>query len=302
VTGTVIIGAGLVATSLVRLLVAQGEQVTVATRSGTSLPGADSVIADAADMASLSAATKGATTIFLCTNPPYFAWPKQWPPIFRAVIAAALASGADLVAMGNLYPYGRAAMPMTERSPETTTETKGLIRKAGWDAMRAANDRGDLRAVEVRASDYFGPGATYTAHLGDRFFRPVLSGKRVGVLGDPESAHSWAYLPDIASTLVAASRYKGEWGRIWHVPSSSELSRVHIASQVNPQARVFGYPQLLVRTLGLVDPTMREVYASSYQFTAPFVSSAIETEQKLGVRATDWNEALAATVASYRRD
>lgn len=300
--GAVIIGAGLVAKNVAKLLVEQGERVTVATRSGSDLPGTTSVRVDASDETALTAATRSAKTIFLCTNPPYYSWTTAWPPVFAAVIGAARASGADLVAMGNLYSYGQASMPMAERSPEITTETKGLVRKAGWAAMREASERGEIRAVEVRASDYFGPGAGYTAHLGERFFVPLLAGKRVGVVGDPAAIHSWAYLPDIAATLVAASRYGGEWGRIWHVPAAADLSRKEIAEQVASGGRVYGYPQWLLRSLGPFDRTMREVYASSYQFTAPFVSSSTETEAALGVRAKPWDGALATTLGSYRRD
>jgi nucleoside-diphosphate-sugar epimerase len=196
-------------------------------------------------------------------------------------------------------------MPMTEHSPETTTESKGLVRKAGWAAMREAHERGEIRAVEVRASDYFGPGATATAHLGLRFFGPLLAGRRAGVIGDPHAAHSWAYLPDIADTLVAAARYRGEWGRVWHVPSASDLSRAEIAAQVTrrygTKGGVYGYPDLMLRAAGLVSPMMREVHASSYQFTAPFIASSAETERELGVAASDWETAMVTTAESYRQ-
>ncbi|MGO7983622.1 NAD-dependent epimerase, partial [Rhizobium johnstonii] len=100
----------------------------------------------------------------------YHRWVTEWPPVFDAAIAAARASGAALVVMGNLYPYGEPTGPMSESTPEITTETKGLVRRDGWARVREAGLRGDIRAVEVRASDYFGPGAGPTAHLGSRFF------------------------------------------------------------------------------------------------------------------------------------
>jgi nucleoside-diphosphate-sugar epimerase len=78
--------------------------------------------------------------------------------------------------MGHLYPDGSPNGVMTEHSPETTTEAKGRIRQAGWAKMRAAHDAGDIRTVEVRASDYFGPGANGTAHLGESFFTAIPSG------------------------------------------------------------------------------------------------------------------------------
>jgi hypothetical protein len=52
--------------------------------------------------------------------------------------------------------------------------------------------------------------------------------------------------------------------------------------------------------LGVVNPMMREVAASSYQFRVPFVIDSADTERTLGVSATPFDSALATTVDSYR--
>ncbi|MCS5496091.1 NAD-dependent epimerase/dehydratase family protein [Cnuibacter physcomitrellae] len=305
-----VIGAGLIGTRVARRLAARGEDVVVATRSGTAVPvegGAGairSVRADAADAEALIRAAAGATTIVLASNPAqYHRWPQLWPPVFDATLAAATRSGADLVVMGNLYAYGEGArMPMAEHDPLLTTEQKGLVRKAGWERILEAHRRGDLRAVEVRASDYFGPGSGATAQLGERFFGPLLAGRRPRVVGDPRMPHSWAYLDDIADTVVAASTYAGEWGRAWHVPSAEPLSRVEIAARVaaltGRDVGVTSWSPTTLRALGFVSPFLRAVVDSSYQFTAPFVVDARETERELGVSATPWDVALPATLAS----
>ncbi|MDJ0378775.1 NAD-dependent epimerase/dehydratase family protein [Cryobacterium sp. PH31-L1] len=298
-----VVGAGLIGRPLAERLAARGNTVTIATRSGSAAAGASAVVLDASDPAAFTHAAADASTIFLCTNPPYTDWAAQWPPVYEAVIAAASATGARIVVMGNLYSYGSPTGAMTEHSSESTTEAKGLIRRAGWAKLRAAHDVGNIRAVEVRASDYFGPGATGTAHLGEAFFTAVLRSKTAHVVGKPNLAHSWSYLPDIVTTLIAAADYTGEWGRIWHVPSGT-FSRVDIVGQLNAhygtRGKVTGYPQVLLRSLGVANPMMHEVWASSYQFVVPFVIDSTETERALAVTATPWNEALIATAESYR--
>ena len=297
------VGAGLIGRPLAERLAARGDAVTVASRSGSPAHGARAIALDASDPRAFSRAAEGASTIFLCTNPPYTDWAAEWPPIFRAAITAASSSGAGLVVMGNLYPYGSPTGPMTEHSPQTTTEAKGLIRLAGWRAVLAAHERGEIRAVEVRASDYFGPGSAGTAHLGRSFFGAILASKTAHVIGKPELVHSWSYLPDIVTTLVAAADHSGEWGRIWHVPSGA-VSRTDIAERLNARygtrGKVSGYPQWLLRSLGAVNPMMREVWASSYQFLVPYVIDSAETERLLGVAATPWEDALVTTAESYR--
>ncbi|MCU1444806.1 NAD-dependent epimerase/dehydratase family protein [Cryobacterium sp.] len=298
-----IVGAGWVGSELARQLVARDDDVTVATRSGTTLPGTTPKVLDASDPVAFVLAAERMDTIFLCTNPPYPDWSRRWPPVFAAAISAASVSQAGLVVMGNLYPYGSPAGPMTEHSPETTTESKGLIRRNGWRRVREAHERGEIRAVEVRASDYFGLGVTGTAHLGETFFRQVLASRTARVVGLPAALHSWSFLPDIAATMIAAAGYSGGWGRIWHVPSAAS-SRTDIAASLNTRfgshGIVAGYPTWLLRSLGTVSPLMWEVQKSSYQFTVPYVIDSAATERELGVTATPWDEALVAVAESYR--
>ncbi|GAB3385775.1 NAD-dependent epimerase/dehydratase family protein [Humibacter soli] len=301
---SLVLGAGLIGSPLARRLAERGDTVRIGTRSGTAVEGAQPLSLDASDPDALSRAGEHADTIFVVTNPPYTTWPKDWPPIFSATVKAAEATGAALVVMGNLYPYGTPTGPMTEHSREATTETKGLVRKAGWRLVREATEQGRIRGAEVRASDYFGPGATGTAHLGEGFFGSILKSKTARGVGSPELDHSWSYLPDIVTTLIAASDWQGEWGRVWHVPSGAPHPRTEIAAELNTtygtSGKAAAIPQWMLRSLGAFIPMMREVYASSYQFTTPFVIDATETSRLLGIRETPWHEALTTTADWYR--
>jgi nucleoside-diphosphate-sugar epimerase len=302
-TRHLVAGAGVIGQALARRLIGRGDRVTLATRSGTAMDGAQALRMDASSAAAFSDAAAGCRTIFLCASPPYYRWAADWPPIFAAAIEAARRSGAGLVLMGNLYACGRPDGAMTEATPCHPVEQKGQVRLAGWQAALAAHGRGEIRAVEVRASDYFGPGVGKSTHLGVDFFRPVLQSKTARVVGDPGAIHSWSFVPDIVSTLVAAADFTGPWGRAWHVPANPPLSRQDIASQLNARygcaGRVAGYPPWLLRLLGHFSPMLREVAASSYQFQAPFVMDARETEAILKIHATPWSEALALTAESY---
>ncbi|WP_243063672.1 NAD-dependent epimerase/dehydratase family protein [Humibacter sp. RRB41] len=301
---SLVLGAGLIGSPLAQRLAERGDEVRVGTRTGRKVEGAQPLPLDASDPDAVSRAAAHADTIFLATNPPYTTWQKDWPPIFSATVTAAERTGASLVVMGNLYPYGTPTGPMTEHSTETTHETKGLVRKAGWQLVREATEQGRIRGVEVRASDYFGPGATGTAHLGDAFFTGILRSKTARGVGSPELDHSWSYLPDIVSTLIAASDWTGAWGRIWHVPSGAPHPRAEIAAQLNAiygtSGEASAYPQWMLRSLGVFSPMMREIHASSYQFTTPFVIDATETSHLLGAEETPWHEALTTTAEWYR--
>lgn len=103
----VILGKGPVGSTLATRLVEQGHTVRVLSRSGgTSGQDIEHIRVDASDGAALSAAARGADVLYNCANPPYHQWVQQWPTIADALLAAAEATGAGLVIMGNLYPYG----------------------------------------------------------------------------------------------------------------------------------------------------------------------------------------------------
>ena len=300
---TLIIGAGEIGRRLAAQLLESGVEVTLASRSGTEVPGARAVALDAADVAAVSAAAKDVDTVFLVTSPPqYHRWPELWPPVLDAALAAS--RGKNLVVMSNLYAYGRAHMPMTEHSPIQPAESKGAVRAELWRRVQAAHESGELRAVEVRASDYFGPGVGNTSMLGGRFFGPLVAGRTAKVVGSPDQPHSWTYVDDIATTLAAAASYSGEWGRVWHVPCSEPRSLTEIARAVpdsdGAPGKVAPYSAWFFAMLAAVIPELRAVKESSYMFDSPFVIDAAETERELKVSATPWQQAFAATVDGYR--
>jgi nucleoside-diphosphate-sugar epimerase len=302
-----VIGAGIVGQALAAALVAQGDRVLLASRSGTAVAGATAVRVDASDASALTTAAHGVSTIFLASGPrEYSRWATLWPPVFDAVVAAACATGADLVMLGNLYAYGEGStMPLTEHSPLHATDSKGAVRKLGWQQALAANNRGDIRAVEVRASDYFGPGAGATSQLGPDFFYPLIDGKTARVFGRIDQPHSWAYLPDIIDTLTAAADFDGNWGHAWHVPCAEPLTRQQLAARVNLLTRmnadVAAWPIWILHAMGLLKPDVKAANELLSQFTKPFTSDASDTEHLLGVSATSWDQSLPATVIAYRR-
>ncbi len=299
-----ILGAGPVAAALASRLLDAGHHVATATRSGTRLAGTEPLQLDATDTEALAHAARGAEAVYVCTNPPYHQWATQWPPLIDSVSAAAARTGARIVLMGNLYAYGVPDGPMQEDSPLQPADTKGKVRQQAWERLLQVQAEGRIQATEVRASDYFGPGAQAHAHLGPRFLRPVLDSKTAWVVGDPTLAHSWAYLPDIAATLEAAS-VEAAMGQAWLVPHSSHQTRVAVMEQVNAMAgsrgRIQSYPGLLWTLGGKFSPALREIGASSYQFLHSFVVDSSHTERVLGVGATPFEQALQASIDDVRQ-
>jgi nucleoside-diphosphate-sugar epimerase len=326
----VVIGAGVIGSRVAQLLAERGEQVSVISRSGsgpadrtrmadttqvadvmgvadtTRVAAVTRVAADARDAEAMTRLAAGAAVIYNCVNPPYHRWPADWPPIAASVLGAAERSGAVLVTLSNLYGYGPAAggytvsHPMTEQTPLTATGRKGQVRARVWQEALAAHRAGRVRATEVRAADFIGPGAE--SALGERVVRRVRQGKNVSVLGRADRMHTWSFTGDVAAMLVTAGTDPRAWGRAWHVPSDEARTQREVISDLGAaagtgQLRVSAVPPAVLAGMGLVWPLMRELRETEYQFRDDFVMDSSAAQATFGLKPTPWEEVVAATVS-----
>jgi len=302
-----IVGAGSVGTATALVLVEQGHDVVLVTRSGSGPdhPGITKVAADASDPVALAAAVGRPDAIYNCANPPYHRWPELWPPMAEAMLGVATTTGAVLVVMGNLYGYGPVDHPMTEDDPLAATFSKGRIRAGMWDDALDAHRAGRVRVTETRASDFYGPGVVQTSFFGRNVDR-LLAGKKAYVLGALDEPHSATYVPDVGRTLAVLGTDERAWGRPWHVPTVPAVSQRRMAERFcqvagAPPARIGSVPQALVTAVGVVSPQVRGFRETRYQFDRPFVLDSSACTATFGITATPMDDAFAAIAGHARR-
>jgi nucleoside-diphosphate-sugar epimerase len=311
----VVVGAGPIGSAIASELTERGQLVRIVTRSGAGPAGigAELVAADASDARAMARLTEGAAAIYNCANPPYHRWPELWPPIAASLLGAAERGGGVLVTIANLYGYGPARLsqgtagydeghPMTEATPQAATGSKGRVRAQMWHDALAAHAAGRVRATEVRASDYVGPGAQSV--LGERVVPKVLRGKGVSVLGRADRLHTWTYTRDVARLAVVAAADPRAWGRAWHTPSGSPRTQRDAVDDLAATAGlapvpVRALPGAALRIAGLFSPLMRELTETSYQFNEDFVMDSQAAQQTFGLEPTPWDHVLTDVLSSY---
>lgn len=310
----VVIGAGPIGSGIARELAGRGHRVRVITTSGSGAAGAaELVAADASDAAAMISLTEGAAAIYNCANPPYHRWPELWPPIAAGLLGAAERSGAVLITIANLYGYGPAPMsqgtagydpahPMTEATPLAATGRKGRIRAQMWLDALAAHEAGRARVVEIRSSDYVGPGAV--SALDERVVPSVLRGKAVFVLGRADRPHTWTYTRDVSRLAVAAAGDARAWGRAWHTPSAPPRTQREVVADLASIAGlgpvpVRTAPPAVMRVAGLFSPLLRELAETRYQFSEDFVMDSAAAQQTFGLEPTPWATVLRDVLRSY---
>ena len=258
----VLFGGGQVGHPLARILLGRGKRVRIVKRSAGGLPeGAELVRGDASNLNFCVEAARGASTVYHCMNPPYYArvWAELLPRYMENLIAAAGRNGARLVVLDNVYMLGRPqGKPLDEDTPPRPCSRKGEVRARVAERMWEAHRRGDVRATSGRASDFYGPGGTLT-HLGDQFWRPAIAGKRARVLVDPDAVHTYHYIPDVAAGLATLGTASDDaYGRPWMLPCApAETMRALVARfsrELGREIKLLTMPRPVLNILALAVP------------------------------------------------
>jgi nucleoside-diphosphate-sugar epimerase len=298
----VVVGAGATGVPTALLLAESGDQVRLVSRrgSGPAHPRIELVAEDATDTARLAELATGAATLYNCAMPPYDRWPALWPPLAASLLSAAEQTGADYVMIGNAYGYGPVDGPLTEDLPLLATTAKGRVRAQMWLDAKAACDAGRVRATEVRAHDFLGPGAVsyYTLTVQPA----VLAGQQATYFpADLDAVHSWTYTVDAARTAIAAGEHDQSWGRAWHVPSTADMPVRQLTQLIAEAAGTapVGLGAMTRETLAVLaasDTMVAEVTEMLYMTERPAVLDSRETRRLLGVQATPLGEVVAEIV------
>ena len=262
---------------------------------------------DAMNRADVLAAASGCSVIVHGVNPPgYRRWAELVLPMIDNSIAAAISEGATIVLPGTVYNYGPDAFPLVdEDAPQHPQTRKGAIRVEMERRLLDASQHG-ARVSIVRAGDFFG------ARAANSWFSQglVKPGKPVGTVsypGAPGVAHQWAYLPDVARTMVQLlERREGlppfaRFHLAGHVDADGtqmvEAIRRVVARRTGPQPRVGNFPWWLLKMAAPFVVTFRELQEMRYLWQTPLLLNNHRLLQTLGNEPhTPLDEAVEATL------
>ncbi len=302
---------GSLGAEVARKLQARGWQVRALHRDPARVqeahPGVQWHRGDAMQRADVVAAAQGAALIVHGVNPPgYHNWAGLVLPMIDNTIAAARASGARIVLPGTVYNFGENAFPvLREDSPQEPWTRKGAIRVELERRLRAASENG-VRVLIVRAGDFFGPGMTGNSWFSSALVKPNKPITGVQYPGANGIGHQWAYLPDVAETMVrllelgerlptfASYHMNGHWDD----DGSNMIAAIRRASG-NPKLKVGRLPWWALRLVAPFNETLRELMEMRYLWQKPIRMDNTRLVQTLGTEPhTPWDAAVKTTLAA----
>lgn len=231
---------------------------------------------DALSAADVAAAAKGVSVIVHAVNPPgYRKWGEVVLPMLDNTIAAARAVGARIILPGTVYNFGPDAFPrLSETAPQNPLTVKGRIRAEMERRLRAAAETGTPVLI-VRAGDYFGPQAANN-WFSQGLVKPNQPVTTITLPGRPGVGHQWAYVPDVAATMVRLLDKADalDLFAVFHMQGHWDADGTQMAASIR---RVAGTPGIktaktpwgLMRVLSPVVPLFREIWEMRYLWQLP---------------------------------
>lgn len=233
--------------------------------------------------------TGGVDAIFHGANPPgYRNWATDAPQMLANSIAAAKVTGARLVFPGNIYNFGPDAFPLLhEGAPQNPVSRKGAIRRDMEQMIHDAAADG-LRAVILRAGDYFAahaPGSWFSGAMA----RPGHTVRTVRHPGYAGAGHTWVYLPDLAETTarllemedrlqpVESLHMAGHW-----FDDGIDFARATARVAGLGPERVKAFPWWVIRALSSIVPLFRELSEMRYLWQTPIALDNARLQTLIG--------------------
>lgn len=229
-------------------------------------------------------AARGCDVVLNAFNPALTEWQQHALPLTYSAIAVAEESGATLIFPGNLWNYG-SDMPLVidENTPMQPTIRKGRMRVEMEQRIREACERG-MRAIVLRAGDFFGAGR---GSWFDLLIAKDISQSRLIYPGPFTAIHAWAYLPDLAATLVGLAERRQSvapfesFGFAGHTMTGNQL----IATIEDITGAKFNASRLswwMLKSIGRLSRMGRELAELEYLWRVPHRISGDKLQAAIG--------------------
>ena len=233
-------------------------------------------------------------------------WKEKWPVIIKNTIEACKNHQSKLVFFDNIYMYDQKFLDgMTEETPINPPSKKGKVRAYILNEILKAVEKGHITALIARSADFYGPQIQNTSILTETVIKPLAQGKKAQWIGGLHHPHSFTYTPDAGTATAVLGNTTEAYNQTWHLPTApNPLTGQEwvdlIAHELDVKSRVQSAPKIILKTLGLFSPIMKELSEMVYQYDCAYVFDSKKFEKKFDYTPTSYQKGIKMIVSEYK--
>ncbi|MBD3626878.1 NAD-dependent epimerase/dehydratase family protein [Cyclobacterium sp.] len=301
---TILGSSGNIGTQLAKDLSKYTDNIRLVSRNPKPIHGEESLVkADLLVGSQVDAAVEGSDTVYLVAGITYKTrlWQEQWPIIMENTIQACQRYGAKLVFFDNMYCYDPGHVGhLTEETPVNPQSNKGKVRAEIAQMIMDEVEAGTLKAMIVRAADFYGPDAKLSM-LNESVINRMKAGKTAQWLYSKERKHSFTYIPDAAFATAFLAQQEEAWNQVWHLPTSNRYPCAQecvdiLAKELGMPPKLQVLPGFMVSILAVFIPLLKEIKELSYQLDQDYCFDSGKIEKAYGIKATELEKGLKSCV------
>ncbi len=303
---TILGSTGVVGLGIAKTLPQYTDKIRLVSRNPKKVNPNDELFpADLNNTGQIQEATKNSDVVYLTAGLRYNLkiWQAQWPVIMKNVIEACKKNNSKLVFFDNVYVYGKVNGWMTEETPMNPSSKKGEVRVKISNMITEEIKKGNLKAIIVRAADFYGPNAL--SFINAMVFDYFNKGKNAMWLIDDKPKHSFTFTPDAGKAAAILGNSENAYNQIWHIPTDKDVLTGKkiielIAKEfgIEPKYRVM--KKWMLSLTGIFVEPIRESIEMLYQNEYDYLFDSTKFEKAFNFKPTSYEEGIKMTVNSMK--
>lgn len=304
---TILGSGGAIGNELAKALTVYTKDIKLVSRHPVKVNDTDAVFsADLLQMEAVREAVKGSEVVYLTAGLPYdiSVWKREWPLMMQNVIMACRECNCRLVFFDNIYLYdGSNLNPIQEAQRINPPSEKGRVRAKLVEMIWEAKEQKGLSALIARCADFYGPALTPGDILAQTVIKPLMTGKTANWLVNDHVRHSFTYTPDAGKAVALLGNSSQAFGQTWHLPTAKnpptgkEWVQI-VASALGVKARYRKVSKMMVKLMGLFNPTMKNIEEMLYQYDKDYVFNSDKFERTFSLKPTEYEKGIRDVISA----
>ncbi|QQS36052.1 MAG: NAD-dependent epimerase/dehydratase family protein [Ignavibacteriales bacterium] len=305
---TILGSTGTIGNELAKALTDYTNKIRLVSRNPHKINPTDEIVrADLLDINQTLNAVKGSEVVYLTIGLKYdiSVWQTQWPIIINNVISACKQYKSKLVFFDNVYSYGKVDGWMREDTPINPCSKKGEARSKICQTILNEVDKGSIKAIIVRAADFYGPN-TPLSFITVVVFQKLAAGKKAMWMGNDNVKHSFTYTHDAGKATALLGNTEKAYNQVWHLPTDKNVLTAKqmiekIADEFNVKPSYTVLKKWMVQAVGFFNPIVKESVEMLYQNEYDYLFDSSKFEKAFNFTPTSYDEGIKTTAEYYKK-